>query len=389
MDNSVLFSAILGSEGFNSARLGTVKSVNVIWGVSESAHRKCVVKSGDDSVFWCKNCTRNREDEATYFEVRYPGTSNHLGHVKKQLDWDKGTLSFSDPDENTHLHMFTHTFTEKGFPYINVYGGDDPPLRVLPFQLFEAWRRPQRTTTLTHNMSDPERSEFGIPAWKLSPHLCKKTDVENRTKREEKRCAKRGRNRDGEEGGTRPRLPLRHTEQIPFRQYRTVSVMCKARVHVSPSASLLYTSYEAERMRCQTLVRKRKKKGNVYLKRRGVLMMMVKRSMDRSLLRHGSVSDGSPSAPWEVRSSALQAHEGHHLLQLEGKSLFPGGVVLLQRTHNLSEGDTHSQSTRCSEVEQESMKVWATTDRQASVMLLLWMSNTNWGFLITFTQNLR
>ena len=44
---------------------------------------------------------------------------------------------------------------------------------------------------------------------------------------------------------------------------------------------------------------------------------------------------------------------------------------------------------RCSEVEHESMKVWATTDRQASVMLLLWMSNTNWGFLITFTQKRR
>lgn len=35
------------------------------------------------------------------------------------------------------------------------------------------------------------------------------------------------------------------------------------------------------------------------------------------------------------------------------------------------------------------MKVWATTDRQASVMLLLCMSKTNWGFLITFTQNRR
>jgi hypothetical protein len=35
------------------------------------------------------------------------------------------------------------------------------------------------------------------------------------------------------------------------------------------------------------------------------------------------------------------------------------------------------------------MKVWATTDRHASVILFLWMSNTNWGFLITFTQNLR
>ena len=35
------------------------------------------------------------------------------------------------------------------------------------------------------------------------------------------------------------------------------------------------------------------------------------------------------------------------------------------------------------------MKVWATTERQASVMLPLWMSNTNWGFLITFTQKRR
>lgn len=42
-----------------------------------------------------------------------------------------------------------------------------------------------------------------------------------------------------------------------------------------------------------------------------------------------------PSAPWEVRSSALQTHEGHHLLQFEGQPLFSGCIVLLQCTHNL------------------------------------------------------
>lgn len=42
---------------------------------------------------------------------------------------------------------------------------------------------------------------------------------------------------------------------------------------------------------------------------------------------------------------------------------------------------------RCSDVEHESMKVWATTDKHASVILLLCISNTNCGFLITFTQN--
>ncbi|TNN59333.1 hypothetical protein EYF80_030436 [Liparis tanakae] len=54
---------------------------------------------------------------------------------------------------------------------------------------------------------------------------------------------------------------------------------------------------------------------------------------------------------------------------------------------SLLEGE--SFPSLCSDVEQESMKVWATTDRQASVMLFLWMSNTNWGFLMTFTQNRR
>lgn len=46
-----------------------------------------------------------------------------------------------------------------------------------------------------------------------------------------------------------------------------------------------------------------------------------------------------PSAPWEVRSSALQTHEGHHLLQLQGQPLFPGWIILLQCTHNLPAGE--------------------------------------------------
>ena len=76
---------------------------------------------------------------------------------------------------------------------------------------------------------------------------------------------------------------------------------------------------------------------------------MMKKDGDRSSLRHGSVSDGvSSQCALEVRSSALQTHEGHHLLQLEGQPLFPGCIVLLQCTHNLPAGQwgkhTHKQT---------------------------------------------
>lgn len=42
----------------------------------------------------------------------------------------------------------------------------------------------------------------------------------------------------------------------------------------------------------------------------------------------------------------------------------------------------------CSEVVQESMKVWAMTDRTASMLSVTWTSRTNCGFFRMLTQNL-
>ncbi|XP_050961743.1 nuclear factor 7, brain-like isoform X2 [Labeo rohita] len=65
--------------------------------------------------------------------VFQPRTTFHVkqkrDRVRVYLDYDRGTVSFSDPVTNTHLHTFTTTFTNTVFPFF----GSIYHLRILPF----------------------------------------------------------------------------------------------------------------------------------------------------------------------------------------------------------------------------------------------------------------
>ncbi|XP_041639466.1 zinc-binding protein A33-like [Cheilinus undulatus] len=129
------YNSVLGSEGFDSGTHSWVVVVgnSRVWtlGVSaESVRRKGRVQSGLWGIWF-------DEGEYSAWSPPAPATDLLLGRrfdrIRVTLDWDRGELSFSDLDTNTHIHTFTETFTERLFPYINTV--DELPLKILPLKV--------------------------------------------------------------------------------------------------------------------------------------------------------------------------------------------------------------------------------------------------------------
>ncbi|XP_076118624.1 zinc-binding protein A33-like [Alosa pseudoharengus] len=132
-----MYASVLGSEGFNSGTHCWDVEVgeNTWWNVgvmTESLQSKGDFRSmsGRWYVFYKDNTyiARAPPQPPTLLTVK-----QKLQRIRVQLDWDRGELSFSDPDNNTHIHTLTHTFTEKVFPYLST-GCKVSPLRISAVQ---------------------------------------------------------------------------------------------------------------------------------------------------------------------------------------------------------------------------------------------------------------
>nr|XP_024657170.1 nuclear factor 7, brain-like [Maylandia zebra] len=113
---------VFGSEGFSSGKHSWEVEVgdHPFWivGLSkESVDRKGKCPSSPKYGFWC---LWHKSGKYTNGASQTVTVKKSLQRIRVQLDYDRGEVSFYDPEDMTHIYTHRDTFTEKLFSFFSV-----------------------------------------------------------------------------------------------------------------------------------------------------------------------------------------------------------------------------------------------------------------------------
>ncbi|XP_067426795.1 nuclear factor 7, ovary-like [Thunnus thynnus] len=116
------YSTVLGSEGFSSGKHSWEVEVgdHPVWNVGlakESVDRKGEIFASPDYGIWCLLHLSGKYTNGLGETVT---EKKSLQRIRVQLDYDRGEVSYYDPEDMTHIYTHRDTFTEKLFPFFNL-----------------------------------------------------------------------------------------------------------------------------------------------------------------------------------------------------------------------------------------------------------------------------
>ncbi|XP_062274209.1 nuclear factor 7, ovary-like [Scomber scombrus] len=116
------YPTVLGSEGFSSGKHSWEVEVGdhpdwLVGLAKESADRKGDVVATPEYGFWCLVHNNGKYTNGVNKAVT---ENKSLQRIRVQLDYDRGEVSFYDPEDQTQISTHRDTFTEKVFPFFEI-----------------------------------------------------------------------------------------------------------------------------------------------------------------------------------------------------------------------------------------------------------------------------